>query len=113
MARMVLLLVLLAGCATDHRLQVLDEEASRQRAAVAAGTSSEEQARRLLDARTAELFGEGFTYCSLMYRRPLVPTITTEQEPPKRMRRAFPGCLVEEIEPPLPTHRVIVPPQRR
>lgn len=113
MKRKLLLLALIAGCATEPRLQALDEEATRLRAEVVAGTSTEEQARRRLDSRTAELFGEGWTYCSFMYRRPLAPVITTEYEPPKRLRRVFPGCLVEEIEPPLPAHRIIVPRERR
>lgn len=95
-------LLLLAGCATDPRLVTLQQETARLHDQVTQRKLSEEEAHRLLDAKTAELYGSGQSFCEIYYPRYWDITTGYSYWGYSYKERFFPGCYVERIVQPRP-----------
>jgi hypothetical protein len=104
----------LVGCATDPRIEVLRGESGQLQQEVKLGKVTEDQARQRLDARTAELYGKGYTFCEIYYPRMLGSYSYSGPQPDhrggaelSRQSRQFPGC--ESIELQRPPERDVQP----
>jgi hypothetical protein len=93
-------LCILGGCATDPRRSALHEEVVRLRGEYLREQISEEEARRLLDAKAAELFGPDTKFCETYYPRSFsrYPSTFDGFGYPRRwnIQRTFPGCYLED-----------------
>jgi hypothetical protein len=99
----------LGGCATDPRIEVLRAESSQLQQEFNRGKVTEGEAKRLLDSRTAELYGKGYTFCEIFYPRMLGSYSYSGPQPAyrggaelDRHSRPFPGCDIVELQRPPP-----------
>lgn len=102
MVKWALPLLLLAGCATDPRIATLRQNTSRLEDEVLQHKLSEEEAHRLLDAQTAELYGPGKNFCDVYYPRFSDTYYGFAYWRYSYTQRFFPGCYVERTIQPRP-----------